>query len=212
MSIELDHLVIGARTLEEGAQWVFARLGAMPAGGGKHPLMGTHNRVLRLGEQAYLEVLAIDPEAPAPGRPRWFGLDSPEMQTRLEEGPALIHWVARTDDIERDARAAPVHMGQILDVSRGDLRWRITVPREGALPRDGIFPTFIQWQGRHPAAALPDSNCQLESLQLFHPRAAGLLAALRHLGLSADAPVAATDGEAHLMAHVRTPGGVVTLP
>ncbi|WP_394848631.1 VOC family protein [Pendulispora brunnea] len=209
--IALDHLILAARTLEEGADWVFARLGATPAGGGKHPLMGTHNRVLRLGDESYLEVLAIDPEAPAPGRPRWFGLDSPEMQARLEQGPALVHWVARTDDIERDARTAPVHMGAIVEASRGDLRWRITVPREGTLLRDGIFPTFIQWQGGHPAAAMPESNCQLESLQLFHPRGGALLAALRHLGLPSDAPVTASEGDPHLVAHVRAAGKLIAL-
>ena len=45
---ELDHLVVAARTLEEGAAWVEAKLGVPMAGGGKHDLMGTHNRLLRL--------------------------------------------------------------------------------------------------------------------------------------------------------------------
>ncbi|WP_394838115.1 VOC family protein [Pendulispora rubella] len=210
--IALDHLVVGARTLEEGAQWVFARLGVMPAGGGKHPLMGTHNRVLRLGDATYLEVIAVDPEAAAPSRARWFGLDSPEVRARLERGPSLLHWVARTDDIERDATAAPVHMGAILEASRGDLRWRITVPREGTLPRDGIFPTFIQWDGPHPATAMPESNCQLESLQLSHPRGGALLAALRHLGLPSDAPVTTTDGDPQLLARIRVGDDLIALP
>lgn len=28
----------------------------------------------------YLEVIAVDPDAPAPTRPRWFSLDDPTMQ------------------------------------------------------------------------------------------------------------------------------------
>lgn len=37
--------------------------------------MGTHNLMLRLGDSSYLEIIAINPAAPAPGRPRWFALD-----------------------------------------------------------------------------------------------------------------------------------------
>ena len=36
-------------------------LGATPAPGGHHPLMGTHNQLLSLGPGEYLEVIAIDP-------------------------------------------------------------------------------------------------------------------------------------------------------
>ena len=49
MKRELDHLVVAARTLEEGAAWVEAALGVKTLPGGKHPLMGTHNRVLSIG-------------------------------------------------------------------------------------------------------------------------------------------------------------------
>jgi hypothetical protein len=44
--------------------------------------MGTHNRLLKLGEGFYLELIAIDPQAPPPGRPRWFGLDRLELPVR----------------------------------------------------------------------------------------------------------------------------------
>src|SRR5262244_3782812 len=99
MRCELDHLVIACKDLEQGAAWVAQRTGVAPTGGGKHPLMGTHNRLLKIGARAYLEVLAIDPEAPPPSRPRWFDLDAPEMQARIGESPALITWAVRTDRI-----------------------------------------------------------------------------------------------------------------
>jgi hypothetical protein len=47
--IELDHLVVAARALEDGVAWVEARLGVTMGAGGKHALMSTHNRVLNLG-------------------------------------------------------------------------------------------------------------------------------------------------------------------
>jgi hypothetical protein len=159
---ELDHLVVAARTLEEGGAWVEAKLGVAPAAGGKHPTMGTHNRLLRIGPREFLEVIAIDPEAPPPRRPRWFDLDSPQMRARLEEGPALIHWVERTPDLDAALRnySEPV---ETLSFSRGPYRWRMGVPRDGRRPGGGSLPTLIQWGGAlHPADALPESGCRLE--------------------------------------------------
>ena len=40
---EIDHIVIGARTLEEGARYVEETLGVKPVKGGVHPGVGTHN-------------------------------------------------------------------------------------------------------------------------------------------------------------------------
>jgi hypothetical protein len=72
VNASIDHLVIAADSLEQGADWR-ATFGVQPSGGGKHPLMGTHNRVIAISSESfpdcYLEVIAIDPNAPAPGRP-----------------------------------------------------------------------------------------------------------------------------------------------
>ncbi|MBL8477737.1 MAG: VOC family protein, partial [Sterolibacteriaceae bacterium] len=97
-----DHLVLAARDLDAGAAWLERQLGATLTGGGKHARMGTHNRLLKLGERFYLELIAIDPQASPPGRPRWFDLDRLELPV---DRPRLIHWVARSDDIVRDTAA-----------------------------------------------------------------------------------------------------------
>ncbi len=160
MKAELDHLIVAARTLEEGARWIERELGVAPVPGGKHALMGTHNRLLALGAGRYLEVIAIDPEAPAPARPRWLALDDPAMRARLAKGPALIHWVERTDDLEAALRSYSPEI-EILSLGRGPYRWRIGVPPDGTIPGNGTLPTLIQWQGAHPADALPPSGVTL---------------------------------------------------
>lgn len=126
--------------------------------------MSTHNRLLKIGAREFLEVIAVDPDAPPPARARWFALDAPEMQERLEQGPALIHWVVRSDDIERDVQECPEAV-EILSLSRGDYRWRIGVPVDGHLPCGGRFATIIQWESAlHPADRLPESGCRLVAL------------------------------------------------
>ena len=51
----LDHLVIGAASLAQGADWLAERLGVTLPPGGAHPRMGTHNRLTALGPDSFLD-------------------------------------------------------------------------------------------------------------------------------------------------------------
>ena len=188
MNCDIDHLVIGAASLEQGAAWCEATLGVAPGPGGTHPFMGTHNRLLRMDgpgfANAYLEIIAIDPVAPPPGRVRWFGLDDPAVQARLALGPQLLTAVARTPDVDMlrqrliDLAQDP---GPALAAERptaaGLLSWRILVRDDGALPGQGRLPVPIQWQGRHPTEAMPVSPVVLQAVRFgaVQPREAALL-------------------------------------
>jgi hypothetical protein len=175
MRLALDHIAISAATLESGTNWVEAALGVPLAGGGKHPHMGTHNRLLSLGD-LYLEVIAIDPAAPKPAQPRWFDLD------RFLGPPRLSNWICRTDDLDAALAAAPPGAGTATDLQRGDYRWRFAVPATGRLPFDDCFPALIQWQGDlHPAKSLRDHGIRLTRLEITHPDAAALQVALSGL-------------------------------
>ena len=104
--LALDHLVVVARTLEEGTTYVEAVLGVEMSAGGKHPYMGTHNRLLSLGTDVFLEVIAIDPDAPKPPHRRWFGLDA------YDGAPRMMNWVCQTDDIDAALEDAPPGSGK----------------------------------------------------------------------------------------------------
>lgn len=210
-AIRFDHLVIASRTLEEGVAWVEARTGAAMGPGGKHAAMSTHNRLLSLGPGRFLEVIAIDPAAPAPGRTRWFGLDAPATAARLARGPALIHWVIRADDLEGAIGAVGAAGVEILALSRGEYRWRIGVPADGGLAMQGAAPTVIRWEGPHPAERLPEAGCRLERLVIGHAGAEGLLGRLRSAGLDSGDPVGTDPAAAGLRARIRTPRGIVEL-
>lgn len=178
IAAEVDHLVVVAVTLEQGAAWCETTLGAMPGPGGKHALFGTHNRLMKVESEGfpavYLEIIAIDPEAPAPARPRWFGLDEAATRERLaRRGPGLLHVVARTAAL--DARLAAlaaegIDAGEALAAARqsgeGLLQWRIAVRPDGRLLHGGALPTLIEWRGPHPTRAMAPSPVRLRELTL----------------------------------------------
>jgi hypothetical protein len=173
--------------------------------------MGTHNSLLRLGERCYLELIAIDPDAAAPPRPRWFDLDRPAMRALLAQQPRLIHWVVRTGDIEAARRAVPIDPGPVHAMSRGDFRWRITIPADGGRPGAGVLPTLIQWEdARHPADDMIDAGVRVAALAAAHPEPGSMRAALAALGLSETLKVT-FDAAPRLAAMLATRRGTVTL-
>jgi len=222
----IDHLVIAARTLDEGVQWCEATLGVAPRNGGSHPLMGTHNMLLPLGgdafAQCYLEIIAIDPSQ-RPTRDeamhRWFDLDDHALQQALaHDGPHLVHFVARVPDVRAAVHALaaePTHIerGRVIEASRdtpaGRLEWLITVRDDGQRLFYGLLPTLIEWGPVHPTDSMADARLRLVGLKLTHPRAPVLAAALEVIGV--DERVTVDAGPPNLVATIDTPRGRVAL-
>jgi glyoxalase-like protein len=176
-TLALDHVVVAAATLADGIAWCRSAFGFEPEAGGKHPLMGTHNRIFSIAgprwPKAYFEIIAIDPVAPKPPHPRWFGLDEPWLQRAVAEGPRLITWVARCADVGAAAtalRARGAEPGPAVAAERatpsGMLRWKITIRADGTLLGGGAVPTLIEWGGVHPSASLPSSGVTLRNVTL----------------------------------------------
>lgn len=204
MMLRFDHLAVSALNLDDGVAAVEAALGVALAGGGQHPHMATHNRLLGLGD-LYLEVIAADPAQAMPDWPRWFDLDNFSGRARL------TNWVACCDSISAAVAASPDGVGIPVALQRGDYRWQMAVPADGKLPFDGCFPALIEWAGAlHPARALPESGVRLQRLEIAHPQAQALNAALARL--FADDRVVIVPGEAKAMrATFTTPHGLRVL-
>jgi hypothetical protein len=219
----IDHLVIAAHNLDEGVRWCEATFGIVPGPGGAHPLMGTHNRLVKIASlefpRAYLEIIAIDPKARptrSGGTCRWFDLDDAALQAGLARGgPRLVHFVAEVPDARAAVQALAqqrIDRGRVLEASRdtpaGRLAWQITVRDDGQRLMYGTLPTLIEWGPVHPTDSMADSGVVLRSLTVAHPRAGDLSAAMEAIGLS---NVPARTGTPNLRAAFDTPRGTVTL-
>lgn len=226
----LDHLVIVARSLDQGMAWCEATLGITPGPGGEHKLFGTHNRLFKIAtpvnSMAYCEIIAINSEAAytiKQGSKRWFDMDNEALQVAVAQAPRLVHFVANTADVQA-ARAAlsalGIDRGPALEASRhsrkGLLQWQITVRDDGQRLFNGALPTLIQW-GKpgdaeplrlHPRNSLPRSGVTLQSLAVTHPDASALQAAYAAMGLEG---IEVQEGPANLTVTLQTPKGPVTL-
>ena len=144
---ELDHLVVAARTLDEGAAWCEATLGAVPALGGRHTHMGTHNALLSVGSarfpRSYLEILAIDAGAAPPALPA-LGSISTHLSFTRRSRPARAAspgWrgapastAAPLSCAMRATTSARRRRPNTHDAARPPLRWRITLRDDGGRP------------------------------------------------------------------------------
>lgn len=208
MTIKFDHLTVIAPSLAIGAEHVRAQLGTDMPAGGKHPQMGTHNLLLRLGDDLFLEVIAVDPDAPRPGRPRWFGLDDHHaVQSAWDSGCRLRGWVARTDDFDGVLSCHGDLLGYKTQVSRGGRSWLFSVPADGALPGDGIAPSLIDWGARgSPAPAMPDLGMRLLSFRIEHPEPERVTQLYARLGI-VDPPKVQKGAVLRFSATIATPAG-----
>jgi Glyoxalase-like domain len=217
VSCAVDHLVVVADSLTQGAAWCRSALGVEPVPGGSHHLMGTHNCLLAMAgdsfAKAYLEVIAVDPDAPLPQRARWFAIDDAALRKAVRVRPRLVNLVARTRTLEMlrwgliNCGLNPgVPIAAQRDSPAGPLRWRILVRDDGVVECGGALPTLIEWQGPHPSERLPASPLRLQSLRIdgLPARAADVLR-LRGVELGA---AAATP---RIVATIQSPAGLVTL-
>lgn len=210
MNNRIDHFAIGAATLEAGVDAMRTALGVTVPAGSKHTAMSTHNCAVQAGNDSFLEIIAVDPDAPDPGRRRWFTLDEAATRRRLSARPSALCWVVGTDDLDAVMAASPVDLGEAVLFTRGERSWRLTVPRDGSLPEHGLLPAFIEWSpGPHPSGGMQDLGITLQSIELQHPDPARLQAMLDALGVAHLARV--TEGNSRLAFRVDSPNGAVVL-
>ena len=204
----IDHLVIGAAELDKATEQIQSFMKAEFSTGGKHPLMATHNRLIKLQNSLYMEIIAADPSTFLPTNStrnnRWFSLDSNATQKRLSLAPQPLCWVVAVNDIERTAMHCGYNPGNVIEMTRGNFRWKITVSQNGDLPESGVLPILIEWpKGKHPTKTMPESNMFLEKLTLLHPHPSEIKLILSKLNING--PIWVSLGEPNLQFSLKTP-------
>jgi Glyoxalase-like domain len=201
----IDHLIYGAPDLVGAVADLEERLGVRAQAGGRHIGLGTHNALLALGPQTYLEIIAPDPGQPEPPVPRPFGLDG------VSRG-GLVGWAMACQDIDTAVANSRDHgydPGEVASMQRAGptgavLRVQLTLN----VTPGGLVPFLISWgDTAHPARSAP-RGLLLESFHLEHPNPASLAPLLTALGADVEIEPAATPA---LIARLSGPNGSTML-
>jgi hypothetical protein len=129
MLLGIDHLVIAVRDLDEAADELERVVGLAASGGGRHPSLGTQNRLAWLGD-TYIELVSIADRAVAEGS--WLGIPT---IAALESGCGLATWAIATDAIDTDVAALRSNGARLGDPMSGEreradgsfVRWRLAI-------------------------------------------------------------------------------------
>jgi len=210
--LKLDHLTVIAPTLAEGISHVRNCLDLDVPFGQRHGYMGTYNHLLQLGDTVYLEIVAFDPQADGPGRPRWFGLDDQKkVRTDWDEGRRFRGWVASTDAIDMVLAGREAIFGVKVALPMLDPSFDFAIPDDGSLPLDGAAPSLIDRRGKpRSMATIADLGARLRSFALEHPDPAAVAALYRDLDVDRP-PIIVQSTALRYRAQIETPRGLKEL-
>jgi hypothetical protein len=210
--LRLDHITVIAPSLMEGVAHVRACLDLDVPFGQRHGYMGTHNHLLQLGDAVYLEIVAVDPEADAPGRPRWFRLDDrKQVRAAWDEGRRLRGWVAGTDDIGAVLAGRESIFGRQVPLPAINSSFDFAIPDDGSLPLEGAAPSIIDRRGKpRSMTTIADLGARLRSFVLEHPDPAAISKLYRELEIER-APLVVEGPALLYRADIETPAGLRTL-
>ena len=163
----LDHIVIGSFTLEDGTKFVENILQAKLSEIGYHKDIGTHNRVIRISEKVYLELISIDPKTNKLNNRKWFNLDNSKLQSKLKKSPQVIGYVIENDDMNITKYYDP-----FFETSRDIYKWQFAMPTfnknilDSEIIEAGMIPSLISWKSDKPVYQMKKNQFELISLEI----------------------------------------------
>ena len=216
--LRVDHLVWAVPgTLEEGIAHFVELTGVTPCVGGVHHGLGTHNALVSLGNGAYFEILARDPNQRSPER-LWMGMDAMDGAS----APRMQCWAHAPDDLPSTVAHArrsgydpgePKTFCRPLPDGAGELRWTLAYNHytSSDLPGEGIVPFLIDWGSSASPAASAPSGCQLIGLRAECVDPAAVSEQLEAVGIDPANLQLLSGPTPRLVATLQTPKGVVCL-
>jgi len=204
-STHVDHIMLGAPDLDAGVRELESLTGIHAKYGGEHPNLGTHNAIVSLGDETYIEVIA-----PRPGAT----LDDDLKDLAKLERLTPIGWAVAMPDIAAlrsrldgsGIKTTAPRAGSRQTPWGDTLHWQLV----DLDPPSDNAPFFIHWDDgeKHPARNAP-GGCALGTIEFDDPNASELTRINRALGF--DFPVKQAE-KAAMRVTLRCGGKVVKLP
>jgi hypothetical protein len=145
---EFDHALVAVADLEAGARRFLHDYRLTALQGGRHPGVGTGNRIVPLG-RSYIELIAVVDEDEAAASDR-----AGRVKSALASGHTFAGWAARSSDLNELSRrlaGAGWGVGDAVEGSRQApdgrvLRWRSTqLYPDSRRAEPGVLPFLIEW-------------------------------------------------------------------
>ncbi len=203
-----DHIVYAVPDLEATMDWFEKETGVRPVFGGYHKTQGTKNAIVNLGNECYLEILAIDEGNTAIGTPRWMGID-------MIESPQITRWSLKSDNLRQDSKILKKYHAEMGNIQGGQrqtstgntLTWEMILPL--ATPAVELAPFMTDWQhsATHPTHNMIQ-KCQLIALSCTHPNPSAIQDIFKELGI--DMTIAKGE-KAVINAKIKHPNGVIDI-
>jgi Glyoxalase-like domain len=175
---QLDHIVVGIRSLTDGIAQFESLTGVVAGAGGRHPGRGTENALVSLGGGSYIEILA--PQVGA-------ALSPQDQPLRNLERLTILDWAVSVPEVDVAVAAlksagfasSPAQPGARLTPAGERLDWTIFGLRDTDI---GAAPFFIRWSpnARHPSTTAP-GGCALDRLVVQDPASDMLATAMKAL-------------------------------
>ncbi len=158
----IDHIILGINDLDKGIAQFKELTGIEPVFGGIHPNSFTHNALVALDGEMYIEIMAPRPDAE----------NIPEHFLRLEN-LTPIDWAVRTRNTEQTKEKLKA-AGFIATESKAGSRAKpdgtlLSWTTFGIEDHDE-FPFFIEWGAStvHPSSTSP-TGCTFQSFHIITP-------------------------------------------
>jgi hypothetical protein len=189
--LRLDHVMYVARDLEGAARRIRFESGFHSYPGGEHTGIGTHNRVIPVGGDQYVELMAVADETVAAANPV-----GAQVLQWARERDGLRVWCLAIDDIDVVAKRLELVASPWTRIRPDgtELRWRLAgVERAMA---DPSLPFFIQWDiapADHPSRGAVEHTVQPDGIAWLE--VGGDAAKLARWTDGADLPVRVIDAD-----------------
>lgn len=203
----LDHIVYCTNDFQQSIDDFEDWTGVRPTIGGKHLNQGTKNALVRIGERAYFEILAIDQENTSIKPPRWMGID-------LIDKPKITRWAINSNNIRTDADLLNNYKSDISEIIEGKrqtpsgdwLQWKMTKP--AASPEVEVMPFLLDWSDSeyHPCDRMGQKISVL-NLTLYHDHPNSVQDHIIQLNI--DPPIQSK--QPRIRINLKTPKGIIAI-